>query len=150
MLLTGHTHQSLGKPNERGPKAPSAHTPGSSPPGGAQCPDQKSMGVEPTHLLGVLQRLPAQLDHAHPTSIHWPPQQRGTQAEAAAPRKQRHGSHHITVENPSPPFPTTPSQRSLSGRSLIAAATVGAVKYAQLLHPFLAVIILHPPRVGLL
>jgi hypothetical protein len=39
-------------------------------PGGAQCPDQNSLGVEPTHLLGVLQRLPVQRNHAHPTSIY--------------------------------------------------------------------------------
>jgi hypothetical protein len=32
-------------------------------------PAQNSLGVEPTHLLGVLQRLPAQRNHAHPTSV---------------------------------------------------------------------------------
>jgi hypothetical protein len=74
---TGWTHTAQsGKPDCRGPEAKphQRHTPNTPIPGGAQCPDQNSMGVEPTHLLGVLQRLPAQRNHAHPTSSHWPPQ----------------------------------------------------------------------------
>ena len=65
-----HTAQS-GEPDCRGPEAKphQRDTPNTPIPGGAQCPDQNSMGVEPTHLLGVLQRLPAQRNHAHPTSI---------------------------------------------------------------------------------
>jgi hypothetical protein len=38
-------------------KAHQRDTPNNPIPGGAQCPDQKSLGVEDTHLLGVLQRL---------------------------------------------------------------------------------------------
>jgi hypothetical protein len=55
-----HTAQS-GEPDCRGPEAKphQRDTPNTPIPGGAQCPDQNSMGVEPTHLLGVLQRLPA-------------------------------------------------------------------------------------------
>jgi hypothetical protein len=72
-----HTAQS-GEPDCRGPEAKphQRDTPNTPIPGGAQCPDQNSVGVEPTHLLGVLQRLPAQRNHAHPTtgSSHWPPQ----------------------------------------------------------------------------
>jgi hypothetical protein len=65
-------------PRTHQPKLPGAQTsyrwgtPHSHLPGGAQRPDQTRMGVEPTHLLGVLQRLPAHRNHAHPTSIHWP------------------------------------------------------------------------------
>ena len=66
----GHTQQS-GEPDRRGPEAKPhpRDMPNTPIPGGAQCPDQNSLGVEPTHLLGVLQRLPAQRNHAHPTSI---------------------------------------------------------------------------------
>jgi hypothetical protein len=55
-----HTAQS-GEPDCRGPEAKphQRDTPNTPIPGGAQCPDQSSVGVEPTHLLGVLQRLPA-------------------------------------------------------------------------------------------
>jgi hypothetical protein len=51
----GHTQQS-GKPDCRGPEAEphQRDTPNTPIPGGAQCP-KNSMGVEPTHLLGVLE-----------------------------------------------------------------------------------------------
>jgi hypothetical protein len=56
------THSASGEPDCRGLEAePHQRDMHNTPiPRGAQWPDQNSMGVEPTHLLGVLQRLPAQ------------------------------------------------------------------------------------------
>jgi hypothetical protein len=71
-----HTQRNQANRLRVGPKAKPhpRDTPNTAIPGGAQCLDQNSLGVEPTHLLGVLQRLPAQRNHANLTSIHWPRQ----------------------------------------------------------------------------